>query len=99
MAYQFPSGSFVHSAFYASVFLQMTQHLFPDQRFPALSPDQRRIVGNETNLLLLHSRQAMDSRWFAEYFATPQGPEAPEAPEGTILGTKVPDAKAPGQYA
>ncbi len=98
MAAQVPSGSFVHAAHYASLWLQVTEHLFPGQKLFALSQDQRRIVDNETRNLLLQAKWIVDSQAFAEQFAAPPV-GVPEAPAGTILGQKPPEVKAPGQYA
>lgn len=98
MAFQIPSGSFVHASLYASLILQVTEHLFPEQKFFALSQDQRRIVDNETANLLLQARWKADSKVFAEFFAAPQV-GVPEAPKETVLGEKPPEPKAPGQYA
>lgn len=92
-----PSGSFVHAAHYASLWLQVTDHLFPGQKLFALSQDQRRIVDNEARLLLWQAKTVVDSQAFAEQFAAPQ-PGVPEAPAGTILGQKPPEARPTGQY-
>ena len=93
-------GRFVAAAQYASVHLQLCSHLFPGRTILQLSPDERRILLNETDNLLLQGRWRIESRYFAEHFATPQvGVEV--APAGTILGERpgaAPTAKVPGQY-
>lgn len=101
MAYPQPSGSFVHAALYSSLLLQVSQQLFPSQPFFDLAPDKRRIVDTETGNLLLQARWKVDSQGFAEFFGQQPPPQAggPEAPAGTILGTKPPESKHPGQYA
>ena len=88
MAYQNPSGSFVHAAHYASLWLQVTEHLFPGQKLFALSQDQRRIVNNETRILLLQARWEVDSRGFAEHFGIAQAGGI-EAPSDITLGAPV----------
>jgi len=98
MAYSDPSGSFVHAALYSQLVLQVSEHLFPDQKLFALSPDQRRIVNNETSNLLLQARWAVDSKAFADHFATVQVGGGPDAPQGTVLGSPVVEGKAPGQF-
>ncbi len=76
---------FLHAASFASLMLQVSEHLFPDQKLFALSPDQRRILANETSNLLLQARWAVENKGFAELFATPQmGVEM--APADTSLG-------------
>ena len=103
MAYPSPSGSFVHAAHYASLLLQVSEHLFADQKLFALSSDQRRIVGNETRNLLLQARWEVESKGFVEQFAIAQvGVE--KAPPEAVLGDPIPapkpaaDDKGPGQY-
>jgi hypothetical protein len=69
--------------------LQVSEHLFPDQKLFALSPDQRRIVQNETQNLLVQARWAVESKGFAELFSMPQaGVEM--APAETVLGDPPP---------
>ena len=92
MAFEHPHGSFVHAASYASLMLQVAEHLFPDQKLFSLSAEQRRIASNETEFLLYQARLRVDSKQFAEYFATPQ-PTPEMAPEGTVLGREVPKPK------
>jgi hypothetical protein len=101
MPYADPSGSFVHAALYSQLVLQVSQHLFPQQPFFDLTPDKRRIVDQETGNLLLQARWKVDSQGFAEFFGQQPPPQAggPEAPSGTILGTKPPESRPPGQYA
>ena len=100
MAYENPSGSFVHAALYAQLQIQVSEHLFPEEKLFSLSADQRRIVTNETNALLLQSRWQADSKAFAEQFAGPLA-GMPEAPEGTVLGRPVGSSgsSVPGNYA
>ena len=92
---------FIHAVSFASLMLQVCDHLFPGQKLFALSADQRRIVDNETRALLLQARWIVESKGFAESFAIPQvGGEL--APAGTVLGEKPSEAKAPersGHYA
>src|SRR5258705_13635148 len=99
MAYADPSGSFVHAALYSQLVLQVSQQLFPSQPFFDLSPDKRRIVNNETSNLLVQSRWVVDSKAFADHFATAQVGGGPDAPQGTVLGSPVAEIKVPGQYA
>ncbi len=88
---------FLHAAHYASLVFQVTDHLFPGQKFFGLSADQRRIVDNETTNVLLQARWKVESKGFAESFAFPQvGGE--EAPSGTVLGEKPAEGPA-GHYA
>lgn len=76
---------FMHAAIYASLMLDVSEHLFPDRKFFALSADQRRIVDNETANLLVQARWRVESKGFADLFAVPQlGVEV--APPGTVLG-------------
>ena len=92
---------FVHAVSFASLMLQVSEHVFPDQKLFSLSADQRRIVDNETRYLLLQARWATESKAFAEYFGTPLT-TVEMVPEGTVLGEKPPEPKAterPGQYA
>ena len=91
------SGRFVHAAQYAALMLQVTDHLFPGQKFFALSLDQRRILDSETRALLTQARWVVDSKAFAETFATLQtGGEL--APAGTVLGDPPPAPERPGHY-
>ena len=88
----------MHAAVFASLQLDVTEHLFPGQKIFSLSQDQRRIVANETQGLLLQSRWAVESKGFAELFAAP--PTGMEmAPAGTILGEPFAPAKGAGHYA
>jgi len=84
---------------YASLSIQVSEHLFPDQKLFALSPDQRRIVNNETQALLVQARWVVDSKAFADNFATVQVGGGPDAPKDTVLGEKTPEGRHPGQYA
>jgi len=82
---------FIHAASYASLLLQVSEHLFPDVKFFALSGDQRRIVNTETKNLLVQAKWVVDSKDFAKQFAVHQvGVEM--APEGTILGEPLPSS-------
>ncbi len=94
MAFEHPQGSFVHAASYASLLLQVTEHLFPGQKIFSLSEDQRRILDNETTNLLVRARWKADSRAFAEQFATPLA-NVEMVPAGTVLGAEVPKPKEP----
>jgi hypothetical protein len=76
----------------------MVDHVFPGQKFSALSQDQRLIVANEAEQLLVQARWRVESAQFAEWFATPQTPDL-SAPVGTVLGEKPAAVKPPGQYA
>jgi hypothetical protein len=94
-------GRFVAAAQYASLELSLCTHLFPNRPLFQLSQDERRMLLNETDILLLQARWRIESRWFAEHFAQPQtGVEM--APAGTILGEKpgapVTEAASTGQY-
>jgi len=96
-------GRFVAAAQYASLTLQVCEHLFPDQKLFGLSQDQRRILADETDNLLLQARWRIETRVFADKFAwTQHGAEM--APPGTVLGSPVPighqqpAAAPPGQY-
>lgn len=89
---------FSHAVEYASVLLQMVGHVYPGKGFTELSPDQRRIVANEAEQLLVQARWRVESAQFAEWFATPQTPPQ-SAPAGTVLGEKPVEGKPPGQYA
>jgi hypothetical protein len=90
---------FLHAAAFASLMLEVSQHLFPQHKIFELSPDQRRMVVNETQNLLLQSRWAVESKGFAELFATPLvGGEM--APDSTMLGDSPPKpASSGGHYA
>jgi len=94
-------GRFVAAAQYVSTLLQVCSHLFPDRPFFQLSPEQRRILANETNYLLLQARWTIESKWYAEHFAQQQ-PGVEMAPPGTILGerpgTPTAGAASTGQY-
>lgn len=98
MAQESPSGSFVHSALYAQLMIQVSGQLFPEQTFFALSADQRRIVQAETSNLLLQARWQVDSKAFADLFAVAQA-GGQEAPPGTILGraNSSPSASPPAK--
>ena len=85
MAFKNPSGSFVHAAHYASLLIQVCEHLFPGSKIFALSQDQRRIVNNETRILLLQAGWVVDSKEFAEQFSIAQSGGQEAAPE-TLLG-------------
>jgi hypothetical protein len=88
---------FVHAASFASLMLQVSEHLFPDHKFFALSQDQRRIVQNETQNLLVQARWAVESKGFAELFAMPQvGAEM--APADTVLGDPLPKTSGSGHF-
>ena len=94
-------GRFVAAAQYASLTLQVCEHLFPGKKLYDLSPDQRRMLINETEILLLQARWRVECHAFAEHFAIPQaGVEM--APPGTVLGEPPPalraEVKSPGQY-
>lgn len=80
---------FIHAASFAGLMLQVGEHLFPDTKFFALSPDQRRIVTNETQNLLVQARWAIENKAFAQLFSTPQvGAEM--APADTVWGDPLP---------
>jgi hypothetical protein len=97
MATPTPQPRFMHAASFASLMLQVSEHLFPQQKLFELSQDQRRIVLNETQNLLVQARWAVESKGFAEQFATPLvGAEM--APAGTILGDPLPKSSG-GHYA
>ncbi len=102
MAYENPSGSLLHAAQFASLMLQTCEHLFPGQKLFQLSEDQRRVLANETRVLLLRARWIVDSKEFAEQLASPLA-ALPEAPAGTVLGRPLPASATPkppsGQYA
>jgi hypothetical protein len=94
-------GRFVAAAQYASLTLQVCEHLFPDLKIFGLSQDQRRILADETDNLLLQARWRIETKVFADKFAWNQsGVEM--APPGTVLGSPVPKtqpaATPPGQY-
>jgi hypothetical protein len=90
---------FLHAASFASLMLQVSEHLFPDQKLFALSPDQRRIVASETQNLLVQARWVVESRGFAELFATPQA-GVDMAPDDTSLGDTPQRPTGPhGHYA
>jgi hypothetical protein len=93
----------IHAAAYSSLFLQMLGHLFPEQKVSALSEDERRIVQNETDILLMRSRWRLESVVFANTFGIPQQPRENVAPADTVLGAPLAarggDSKLPGQYA
>jgi hypothetical protein len=80
-------GRFVAAAQYTSVHLQLCSQLYPGRSILQLSQDERRILINETDYLLLQSRWRIESQWFAEHFATPQSGVEMAAP-GTILGER-----------
>jgi hypothetical protein len=88
---------FLHAASFASLMLQVSEHLFPDKKLFDLSPDQRRIVGNETSNLLLQARWAVENKGFAELFATPQG-GVEMAPDDTMLGDPLPRPSGPSGH-
>ena len=88
-----PQGRFAAAAQFASLLLQVSQHLFPDRKYFDLTPDQRRMLDNETSILLLQARWRIESKAFADYFASPGNDPAPA---GTILGEHPP---APGAAA
>lgn len=90
-------SNLVHAALYASLTLQVSQQLFPASTFFALSEDQRRIVNNETQTLLLRSRWNVESTSFADTFAIPQA-TVPTAPEGTVLGRPAPSTGSGGGH-
>jgi hypothetical protein len=91
---------FLAAAAYSALLLQISQQLF-QKPFFGLGQDERRIVDNETSNLLLQSRWKIESRGFADFFATLQVGGDP-APRGTVLGDP-PAQQAqtpghPGQY-
>ena len=93
--------TFIQSAFYSSLFLQVLDHVFPDRKLLALSEDERRIVQNETDNLLVRSKWRVESYVFVNQFAMQQQPATNIAPADTVLG--APPAppeptKPPGQY-
>jgi hypothetical protein len=91
-----PQARFLASAAYASLELQMVGQLFAGKTYFELSPDQRRILSNETDNLLLRSRWRIESRTFAEHFAIVQfGVEV--APPETVLGEAPRPQPQPGQ--
>jgi hypothetical protein len=93
--------TFIHASAYSSLFLQVLEHLFPDRKLPALSEDERRIVQNETDNLLVRSRWRIESYVFVNQFEIPQQPATSVAPADTVLGAPPapPEAtKPPGQY-
>ena len=94
---------FIHAVAYSSLFLQMVDHLFPGRKAPALSEDERRIVQNETDNLLVRSKWRIESNIFVNNFAIQLQPRENVAPADTLLGappgTRIGDSKMPGQYA
>jgi hypothetical protein len=100
VAYENPSGSFVHAALYAQLMIQVSEHLFPDQKLLSLSPDQRRMLQSETNNLLLQARWQVDSKGFADLFAIAQAGAPPDADPKTVLGRPAPasNSSSSGHY-
>jgi hypothetical protein len=86
VSYAQPSGSFVHAAHFAALMIQVSEHLFPSAKLFELSPDQRRLVTNETTNLIVQARWVVDSKGFADQLAGPQS-VFQEAVGETILGT------------
>lgn len=84
----------VHAYCFASLTIQVSEHLFPGEKLFALSADQRRIVDTETQNLMLQARWKVESKGFADLFAVPQvGVE--KTPAGTVLGDPVVPSDAP----
>ena len=87
----------MHAASFASLMLEVSQHLFPQHKLFELTPDQRRIVANETQNLLVQARWVVESKAFADLFATPlAGGE--RAPEQTSLGDPIPKPGQAGHF-
>ena len=97
MAIKNVSASFVHAAHYASLMLQVCEHLFPGKKLFELSQDQRRMASNETSVLLLQARWVVDSKGFADHFAIAQA-GGQEAPPETVLGVATSASSPSGQY-
>ena len=79
----------------------MIDHLFPGQKVPGLSEDERRIVQNETDNLLVRSRWRIESMGFVNTFGLPQLPRENVAPADIVLGAPPAEgaaARPPGQY-
>ncbi len=85
---------------YASLFLKVLENLFPERKLQNLSDDERRIIQNETDLLLARSRWRLHSGAFRPVFEMPS-PTEPKTPDGTVPGP-VPNSgehvKPPGLY-
>lgn len=87
----------LHAAAFASLMLDVSQHLFRDRTLFDLTPDQRRIVATETQNLLTQARWTVESKAFADLFAVPCTGES--APPGTVLGEPLPHAQTgPGGH-
>jgi hypothetical protein len=93
--------TFVQAAAYSALFLDVLEHVFPDRKLLEISDDERRIVQNETDNLLVRSRWRIESYVFVNQFALQQQPPTNIAPADTVLGALLtpPDpTKPPGQY-
>lgn len=87
----------LHAASFASLMIQVSEHLFPQQKLFELSADHRRIVTTETQNLLLQARWIVESKGFAEQFAVAQlGGEM--APGDTVLGDPIPKSSSTGHF-
>jgi hypothetical protein len=94
MAIKNVSASFVHAALHAFLQVQLCEHLFPQKRPFELSQDQRRILVQETNNVLLQAKWQVNSTGFAAHFAGLLT-DLPEAPPETILGEKLSPSENP----
>ena len=83
---------FVHASHYASLLLQVSEHLYAGQTFFSLAQEHRINVHNQTHQLLMMARWQVESLGFATIFAAqPTGPFA-FAPAEQSLGASVPPA-------
>jgi hypothetical protein len=65
-------ATIVDAAAYASVFLQMAEHLFPDRSVRELSEDDRSTAHKETDQLLVRSKWRLESSEFTDPFMRPR---------------------------
>ncbi len=85
---------------YASLFLKVLENLFPERQLQNLSDDERRIIQNETDLLLARSRWRLQSDVFRPVLTMPS-PTEPKIPNETVPGSPTSSGdhvKPPGLY-
>lgn len=77
--------TYIHAVEYARLFLEMIDHIFPDQKYIMLNENQCQMVRDATDNLLTVSRWRVESSQFSSTFGILPPPRQPR-PDGTGLG-------------
>lgn len=88
--------TYIHAVEYARLFLEMIDHIFPGQKYIALTEDQCRLVRNATDNLLTVSKWRVESSVFSSTFGSPPPPHyqpVRESADGTVPQQPTTDAK------